>query len=63
MQELMEHSLLDELHLFIAPIMIGQGKKAAGAYTASTLEQAYRLNCKGVLKSGDDIHVISVKSA
>lgn len=63
MQELMEHSLLDELHLFIAPIMIGQGKKAAGAYTTSTLEEAYRLNCKGVLKSGEDIHVITVKSS
>ncbi|MGA1277126.1 MAG: bifunctional diaminohydroxyphosphoribosylaminopyrimidine deaminase/5-amino-6-(5-phosphoribosylamino)uracil reductase RibD [Candidatus Kapaibacteriota bacterium] len=62
MQELMEQSLLDELHLFIAPIMIGQGKKAGGNYTAQTLADAYTLHCKGVLKSGDDIHVITVKS-
>lgn len=62
MQNLIESSLIDEMHFFIAPIMIGQGKRSGGTYTAKTLESAYRLTCKGVLKSGDDIHVIAVKS-
>ncbi|MFM7158337.1 MAG: bifunctional diaminohydroxyphosphoribosylaminopyrimidine deaminase/5-amino-6-(5-phosphoribosylamino)uracil reductase RibD [Bacteroidota bacterium] len=62
MQELMEQALLDELHLFIAPIMIGQGKRASGDYSAQSLAEAYSLHCKGVLQSGDDIHVIAVKS-
>jgi hypothetical protein len=51
------------MHFFIAPILIGQGIKSFGGYSAENLETAYRLTSKGVLKSGTDLHVITVKSA
>ncbi len=63
MQEVIERQLLDEMHFFIAPILIGQGIKSFGGYSAENLETAYRLTSKGVLKSGTDLHVITVKSA
>ena len=63
MQEVIEQQLLDEMHFFIAPILIGQGIQSFGGYSAENLETAYRLTSKGVLKSGTDLHVITVKSA
>jgi diaminohydroxyphosphoribosylaminopyrimidine deaminase/5-amino-6-(5-phosphoribosylamino)uracil reductase len=63
MQEIIEQQLLDELHFFIAPILIGRGIKSFGEYSAVSLENAYRLTSKGVLKSGNDLHAITVKSA
>jgi len=63
MQEVIEHQLPDEMHFFIAPMLLGKGKKAFGEYTAKSLDTAYSLTPKGVFKSGNDMHVITVKSA
>jgi riboflavin-specific deaminase-like protein len=63
MQEIIERQLMDEMHVFIAPMLIGQGKKAIGAYSAVNLEQAFKLRTKAIMKSGNDIHIIAVTSA
>lgn len=63
MQEIIERQLMDEMHVFIAPMLIGQGTKAIGAYSAVNLEQAFKLRTKAIMKSGDDIHIIAVTSA
>jgi len=63
MQEIIELQLADEMHFFIAPILIGKGKKAFGEYDARSLDSVYTVCPKGVMKSGNDMHVITVKSA
>jgi diaminohydroxyphosphoribosylaminopyrimidine deaminase/5-amino-6-(5-phosphoribosylamino)uracil reductase len=63
MQEIIEKQLIDEMHVFIAPLLLGHGKRAIGEYAPPTLQSAYGLTYKGVLKSGDDIHVIAVNAA
>ncbi|MDW7996744.1 MAG: dihydrofolate reductase family protein, partial [Bacteroidota bacterium] len=53
--------LLDELHVFIAPLIIGDGRHAFERQSIETLEQAWRLHLRAVLRSGPDIHIIALK--
>ncbi len=57
----LQQYLLDELHLFIAPIVIGAGKHPFEHRILDTLEQAVRLHLRAVLRSGEDLHVIALK--
>jgi diaminohydroxyphosphoribosylaminopyrimidine deaminase/5-amino-6-(5-phosphoribosylamino)uracil reductase len=53
--------LLDELHLFIAPMLMGKGLHPFEHVAIGVLEQAWRLHIRAILRSGEDIHVIALK--
>jgi len=56
---LLRHSLVDELHWFSAPVLIGgDGRAALGALGLSTLDQAPRLAAVSLRRVGDDAHWI-----
>jgi diaminohydroxyphosphoribosylaminopyrimidine deaminase/5-amino-6-(5-phosphoribosylamino)uracil reductase len=59
----LQQNLLDELHLFIAPLVIGAGRHPFEQRAIETLEQAWRLHLWAVLRSGEDLHVIALKEA
>lgn len=50
--------LVDELHLFVAPIVIGRGIGVFDAITVSTLDQAVRWRYHALVRSGEDLHCI-----
>ena len=56
---LLEAGLLDEVHLFIAPIIIGgrTAVPAVGGKGVKLVEEAYHINSLRVEKLGGDIHV------
>jgi len=56
---LLEDDLVDELHLFIAPIIIGgrDAVPAVGAEGVKSIKEAYRLHDMIVDRIGEDIHV------
>jgi diaminohydroxyphosphoribosylaminopyrimidine deaminase/5-amino-6-(5-phosphoribosylamino)uracil reductase len=58
----LNQGLVDELHVFIAPIIIGGGINAFGAVNLLSLGEAPRFKAKAVSKSGEDLHYIAVKS-
>lgn len=51
----------DELHLFIAPIILGAGKKAFGAYNAGTLSAGLKFAHKSTKKINNDCYIIYKK--
>jgi diaminohydroxyphosphoribosylaminopyrimidine deaminase/5-amino-6-(5-phosphoribosylamino)uracil reductase len=55
--------LIDELHLFIAPKIIGNGKKIFGELTTDNLTEALQLNLISANLSGEDLHVIYCKNS
>lgn len=57
----LKKDLIDELHIFIAPIIIGDGINAFSEYTTEKLEKAGKFKTFGLAKSGDDIHLIFTK--
>ncbi len=57
----LRHRLLDELHVFIAPLVIGRGRHPFEGWAVESLEQAWRFSVQAVLHSGDDIHVILLR--
>ena len=62
MSSLLQQSLLDELHVFIAPMIIGNGLHAWNGLNISSLSESFAMHHKAVMKSGADIHVLAVKS-
>lgn len=57
----LEANLIDELHLFIAPKIIGDGKRSFNSFCIDNLSLAPQFNVKHVRKSDKDIEVIAVK--
>lgn len=56
---LLEEGLVDELHLFIAPIIIGgrESVSAVGGEGANSIKEAYCLHDMVVARMGEDIHI------
>jgi diaminohydroxyphosphoribosylaminopyrimidine deaminase/5-amino-6-(5-phosphoribosylamino)uracil reductase len=52
--------LADELHLFIAPMIIGGGINAFNGINLLSLKDAPKFITKAVSKSGDDLHYIAI---
>ena len=52
---------VDEIHIFIAPMVIGSGLNAFNYYTTDYLKSANRFKIKAYSQSGDDIHIIALK--
>jgi diaminohydroxyphosphoribosylaminopyrimidine deaminase/5-amino-6-(5-phosphoribosylamino)uracil reductase len=52
--------LLDELHFFVAPILVGNGQHSFAALITSVLKDAQRMSIRAVAKSGDDVQIITV---
>ncbi|MES2765861.1 MAG: bifunctional diaminohydroxyphosphoribosylaminopyrimidine deaminase/5-amino-6-(5-phosphoribosylamino)uracil reductase RibD [Bacteroidota bacterium] len=57
----LKENLADELHIFTAPILIGNGQHAFGNLATDVLKNAKRFDVKAVLKSGEDIQTILVR--
>lgn len=49
--------VLDELHLFVAPIILGAGKGFIGGYVAASLAEALRMRVHSSEMLGGDLHV------
>lgn len=56
-----ESQMVDELHFFIAPKIIGRGLRSFEKYSVDYLNEALNLEIKAISKSGTDVHVIAVK--
>jgi diaminohydroxyphosphoribosylaminopyrimidine deaminase/5-amino-6-(5-phosphoribosylamino)uracil reductase len=54
--------LLQEVHFFIAPLIIGGGIHPFSNLSVSDLQNAQKFTTKAVAKSGNDTHVIVVKN-
>lgn len=54
--------VFDEIHLFIAPIIIGKGINVFGDFQIHHLIEAPHLKIKGVIKRNTDLQVIAIKS-
>ncbi|MCX7930859.1 MAG: bifunctional diaminohydroxyphosphoribosylaminopyrimidine deaminase/5-amino-6-(5-phosphoribosylamino)uracil reductase RibD, partial [Chlorobi bacterium] len=50
--------LLDELHLFVAPMPLGNGVRVFGELHVQTLADTHRWRYHAVGRSGDDVHMI-----
>ncbi len=57
----LRHQLLDELHVFVAPVIFGKGRHPFEQWTIEALEQAWRPHMQAVLRSGTDLHIIVLK--
>ncbi len=55
-------NLIDELHLFIAPIIIGDGHRAFTNVSTEKLSQSYKLRLASSMQSGVDTHILLLKS-
>jgi diaminohydroxyphosphoribosylaminopyrimidine deaminase/5-amino-6-(5-phosphoribosylamino)uracil reductase len=53
-----ERGLLDELHLFVAPMMLGHGVSFTAALSAQSLQSAQRWHYHALGRAGDDTHLI-----
>jgi len=53
-----ERGLLDELHLFVAPMMLGQGISFTAAVSAHSLQSAPRWQYHALGRAGADAHLI-----
>lgn len=58
----MRTDLIDELHIFTAPLVIGDGKHSFNMLFSPTLKEAHQLQFKAVSVSGNDIHTIAVRA-
>ncbi|HYF02265.1 MAG TPA: bifunctional diaminohydroxyphosphoribosylaminopyrimidine deaminase/5-amino-6-(5-phosphoribosylamino)uracil reductase RibD [Patescibacteria group bacterium] len=57
----LQANLADELHVFTAPILIGNGQHAFANLSTVMLKEAKRFDVKAASKSGEDIHTILVR--
>lgn len=53
--------MVDELHLFVAPKVIGNGLNSFGSFKINYLNEAFNFEFDSVSKSGSDIHIIGLK--
>lgn len=58
----LQFDLVDELHMFTAPLVIGNGKHSFNTLYTPTLADARKFVYKGVSSCGDDIHIITTRS-
>lgn len=54
-------NLIDELHVFVAPKILGNGKQVFSGLSVPSLRMARQFTYRTVLRSGDDIHIIAVR--
>lgn len=57
----MKEDLIDELQLFIAPKIFGQGVSTFSNYKLNSLKDAPGFKIRGLMQSDTDIHMIAVK--
>ncbi|GIV54696.1 MAG: riboflavin biosynthesis protein RibD [Candidatus Kapaibacterium sp.] len=50
--------LLDELHLFVAPMLLGAGIGAFGRLAVESLSAAPRWHYHAISRAGDDLHIV-----
>ena len=50
---------VDEVHAYLAPVYLGEGRRMLGAFGASTLVDAPRLTTVAVDRLGDDVLVVA----
>ncbi|MFT4086618.1 MAG: bifunctional diaminohydroxyphosphoribosylaminopyrimidine deaminase/5-amino-6-(5-phosphoribosylamino)uracil reductase RibD [Gordonia sp. (in: high G+C Gram-positive bacteria)] len=55
--------LVDEVHSYLAPTVLGAGRTAVDDPTVSTLTQAYRFRRDSVTELGDDLLVVLIRDA
>ena len=53
---------VDEINLFIAPIIIGNGIRAFGEYSISDLSDAFKMKMLSNGRSGPDTHITLVNT-
>ncbi|MFW5701754.1 MAG: bifunctional diaminohydroxyphosphoribosylaminopyrimidine deaminase/5-amino-6-(5-phosphoribosylamino)uracil reductase RibD [Bacteroidota bacterium] len=53
--------MIDELHLFIAPIIVGNGLDVFSDFNIGRLKEAKKFDIRAVAKSDMDIHVIATR--
>lgn len=53
-----EHGLLDEMHLFVAPMVLGRGLSFTGALSEQSLQSAPRWQYHALGRAGEDVHLI-----
>lgn len=58
----LKEQMLDELHLFVAPIILGSGKSVFEAITVESLQLAPQWRFHAVGRAGEDLHVILLSS-
>ena len=61
MSNFLQYGVLDELHVFIAPIIIGNGISAFNSIESNLLRDSYTFSNQAVLKSDEDLHIIYTK--
>lgn len=57
----MAQDLVDELHLFVAPMALGEGKGTFAGLGALRMENAPRMHFHSVGRSGEDLHIIALR--
>ncbi len=57
----MKADVVDELQLFVAPMVLGGGLQTFGQLQVPALRQARNFDYSSVGRSGDDIHVVAVR--
>lgn len=50
--------MIDEMHIFIAPIIIGDGIHSFNNFYINYLKEAIRFKTKAIASSGEDIHIL-----
>ena len=58
--ELLKAGILDELHLFIAPKLLGAGSNFLGEIGVSNISSAKLLEIVSVDRSGNDVEIVAV---
>lgn len=57
-----KQNLIDELHIFIAPMILGNGIHAFSDFAVQRLDTAQLYTMRAASKSGTDIHIIATKN-
>jgi diaminohydroxyphosphoribosylaminopyrimidine deaminase/5-amino-6-(5-phosphoribosylamino)uracil reductase len=58
----LQNEMIDEMHIFIAPKIIGKGITVFKDFSINTMKEAKFFEVKAVSKSDADLHVIAMKS-
>ncbi len=57
----LKKNLSDEMQIFIAPKLFGDGIKLINNFNVNTIDNAEKIKIKTISKSGTDIHIIATK--